>query len=302
MDQTSPIGAPIIRRWMWPFATSTARVRIPLWRLVARSIVRVFLMVALALLLFQSRLIYVPPHYELETIRPVLGRLEPLIYDIPAGRQVSFFVPPRAGAAAAAKRIWLVFGGNAAGAFGWSDFVAEAGDAECGFLLIDYPGYGASAGSPSPAKILAGTDAAVEALAAKLGVARADLDGRLAVFGHSLGAAAGLQFAAAHRVQRIVLVAPFTSMLDMARRTVGWPLCHLLHHRFDNRARLAEIAAAGAPPITIIHGDADEVIPVAMGRELAHAVPGITYHEVPGADHNGIIDQASTLIDQAMAP
>jgi pimeloyl-ACP methyl ester carboxylesterase len=276
--------------------------RVPLWRNLLNALLRVAVMVVLALLIFQSRLIYVPQRYELAAVRGELGRLEPVESDTAAGRQVAFFVPPRVGPAARCPRLWLVFGGNAATALGWKDFVAGCGDERCAFLLIDYPGYGASAGSPSPAAILSGTEAAVGALAARLGVARADLEARCAVFGHSLGCAAALQYAAAHRVARIVLVSPFTSMLDMARRTVGWPLCQLLHHRFDNRARLAEIAATGAPPTVIFHGTDDEVIPVAMGRDLASGFPAIAYHEIPGADHNGILDQARELIDQAMAP
>jgi len=39
-------------------------------------------------------------------------------------------------------------------------------------------------------------------------------------------------------------------------------------------------------PVVILHGSRDEVVPVAMGRALAAAVPGITYIEVAGAGHN----------------
>src|SRR5690606_8547888 len=85
----------------------------------------------------------------------------------------------------------------------------------------------------------------------------------LGVVGHSLGAAAALQFAAEHPVDRVVVVAPFTSTMDMARRMVGPIFAHLLHHRFDNRARLRELAARETPPrVLLLHGDNDPVIPV----------------------------------------
>jgi pimeloyl-ACP methyl ester carboxylesterase len=118
------------------------------------------------------------------------------------------------------------------------------------------------------------------------------------VIGHSIGCGAGLQFAARWNVDRVVLIAPFTTMREMARRVVGWPLCHLLLHNFDNRARLAELAARRLEPeVVLFHGTDDEVIPFEMGRSLAAEHPGmIRFHAVPGADHNTIVDTASEEI------
>jgi hypothetical protein len=110
------------------------------------------------------------------------------------------------------------------------------------------------------------------------------------VLGHSLGAAAALQLASEREVAQVVLLAPFTSMLEMARRTVGRPLAQFLRHRFDNRARLAEVLERfPATRVTIIHGTRDEIIPVSMGRELAASAPDrIEYLELPDADHNSL--------------
>src|SRR5205085_1923334 len=88
-----------------------------------------------------------------------------------------------------------------------------------------------------------------------------------AALGHSLGAAAALSAADALSLTRVVLLAPFTSMTDMARRTVGWPLCYINRHRFDNLARLAALASRGAR-VHVFHGALDEVIPVALGFAL----------------------------------
>ena len=53
--------------------------------------------------------------------------------------------------------------------------------------------------------------------------------------------------------------------------------------------------------ITIVHGEADSIIPVAMGRELAALDPErITFHGVPGADHNDLIGVAVEVILAAM--
>jgi uncharacterized protein len=258
--------------------------------------------VAISVLLLgccQGSLIYFPPRHGPQARPDGPAVVAVLPYQSGGAAQQAYYIPPRQ--AGAVGRVWMMFGGNGSSAIGWGPFVHAIPDATASFLLIDYPGYGANGGTPSPASIHAGSAAAVAALAAHLHLSEAELASRLAVFGHSLGCAAALDYAASHAVARIVLVAPFTSMLDMARKILGWPLCEVLVHRFDNRRSLARIIQAGSPPITIIHGAADEVIPVAMGRELASSWPAaIRYIEVEGADHNGIIDQADGLIWREM--
>ena len=87
-----------------------------------------------------------------------------------------------------------------------------------------------------------------------------------------------------------------------SRARVGWPLCWLLAHNYDNQARLRELASRPHPPrVTIFHGSEDEVIPVFMGRQLASMFPRmITFHEVPGAGHNTILFDSRSQIFAAM--
>lgn len=277
-------------RWRW-------------WAVLRRQMI-IFGILAVVLVAalwwFQDRLIYMPRPYTQAQLANLQATVTPLIADTAQGRQTGFYCRAHA-AAGLPSRIWLVFSGNAAQALAWESFAVAYPRAQEAFLLIDYPGYGACAGRPSPPAILASSEALVVRLAGHLGVTVDVLSPRIAVFGHSLGCAAALQYAAKHHVAAIVLVAPFTSLMAMARRVVGLPLCLVLTHRFDNRARLAEIAAAGLPPTTIIQGDADEVVPIAMGRALAAEFPGIVLNEVKDADHNGIVDIAESLIHAAMA-
>jgi hypothetical protein len=76
-----------------------------------------------------------------------------------------------------------------------------------------------------------------------------------------------------HPPQRMVLVAPFTSLLDMARRSVGGPLSHSRSDRYDNRASLRAVRAHGLPPLAILRGQNDRLIPNSMGAELAALAP-----------------------------
>jgi pimeloyl-ACP methyl ester carboxylesterase len=249
-------------------------VLVPILRIVAICTV----VVCVLLLLFQDRLLYHPRAYPFGV--PLRAGVEPLVFTTVDGPQACWWKAPRSGG-----RWWLCFAGNASLARSWLDLF----DGDDGLLLIDYPGYGESAGKPSPRSILAASEGAVAALQR----AHPALPAPHGAIGHSLGAAAALQYVAAHPVSRVVLVAPFTRMLDMARLVVGWPLCHLLIDRWDNRSRLQEITARGGTAIDIWHGDQDAVVPVAMSRSLAAGFPAIRYHEVAGADHNGILAETA---------
>jgi pimeloyl-ACP methyl ester carboxylesterase len=244
----------------------------------------------LLLYLLQDRMIYHPRHYAAGALP---RSYEALRYRTAEGEQTAYARLP----AAPAHAIWVLFGGNGALALEWSDVVEAARrDGEI-YLLIDYPGYGACEGAPSPRTIGESSEAALAALAARLGETVSALEPRLRVLGHSLGAAAALQFAARHAVERVVLLSPFTSLRDMARRAVGWPLCWLLRGNFDNRARVRELAARSQPPrLAIIHGDEDQVIPCAMGRELAALMPGAAFTEVRGAGHNDVVLDTTDLV------
>ena len=270
--------------------------------LLGKLIALLSIAIPLLLLVGQHAMIYHGRPY-----RPSYqARLPPgaaeLRYSTPQGRQLSFYIAPRNRGLRGPKRVWAMFPGNASLALDWTHFIAQAPDPDDGFLLIEYPGYGASEGSASPASIDEAAEKTFDELVVKLAIDRQLLDGRMNVIGLSLGCGAALQFSARHPVGKVILIAPFTSLQDSARRLVGFPLCHLLLHNFDNRARLAELAARPlAPTVTIFHGSDDITVPPRMGRELARSFPKITaYHEIGGADHNSVLPEALQEIYEAM--
>jgi pimeloyl-ACP methyl ester carboxylesterase len=250
----------------------------------------------------QGRLIYPGQRYAQVMWDKLPPDLVPLRYTTGQGPQVSFYQPPKSGGEP--RRLWLVCNGNGGYALQWPDVLPTAPDREAGYLLFEYPGYGFSEGSSTPGRILAASEAAVEALRGHLGLARADLYARLSVLGHSLGCAAGLQYAAHHPVQRIVLAAPFTSMVEMGNHILFWPCGQLSWHRFDNVARLAEIAGQQPrPQIDIVHGTDDEMIPPGMSERLAAPYAGwVRLTPIPGGDHGTVVMDAVQLLGAAARP
>lgn len=260
--------------------------------------------VAVALLLYgcQRQMIYLRRSYDPSYLLGLTPGSAQVEATTSAGRQVAFYIPPRVGDAGPPRRLWMVFGGNAALALDWLDFVDQFPDDSAGFYLIDYPGYGLCEGRPTRRTILESNEALVAALAQRWGADADHIAGEIGILGHSIGAAVGLEWAAHHRTDRLVLLAPFTSMVDMAKRVVGWPLGLLVKDRFDNRDRLREVAQQAArPSVVIFHGTDDTIVPPRMSRELAQMFPDwIRLHEVADTDHNLLLWAAERTIVDAM--
>jgi pimeloyl-ACP methyl ester carboxylesterase len=217
-------------------------------------------------------------------------------YALPFGKQTAFYISPPNGPL---KRVWVAFCGNGSLALYWTGLLPgypPNGDA---FLLVDYPGYGKNSGYATIDSTRATADGAVHALANRLHVDQEQIT--FCVIGHSLGAAAALDFAAHHRVEHVVVVAPFTSLRDEAATVVGQHLARLLIENYDNRENLRAVFKRNPQVhVDIFHGTDDDVIPVRMGRALAKEFPAIGYREIRGADHMTVMANARDQVIAAM--
>ena len=275
-------------------------MRNPLFaRKIIRAVVSVCLLflAALTLLYFrQHSMVYHPRSYDDSYAYAFPARGVEINYTVAGGKYVAYYIPGRQ---QLPKRLWLAFCGNGSLALDWTTILRDYpwnGDA---FLLIDYPGYGKNGGYATIVSTRASADAALKALAERL---RTDQDHlALCTIGHSLGSAVALDFAAHHRVQAIVLIAPFTTLREEAATMVGRWIAGLLIESYDNRSNLREIARRNPMPcVAIFHGTEDEVIPVRMGRELARAFPFVEFFAVEGADHVSVLNHARDKIIQWM--
>lgn len=235
----------------------------------------------------QSRLIYFPRPYP-PGLAEMWAKETPgkvIDFTTSQGHQRAFLQ----GRLTQPRNLWLVCGGNGAVALDWSDWLRANAPREDAWLLIDYPGYGDCHGSPAPATIRESFKQVMPVAMRELGWSGDTDPSRLRILGHSLGAAACLIAAADHHIQRGVLIAPFTSTMDMAREVTGLPLGFLVRHRFDNSARLRDLAGHGAGRIIILHGVQDEVVPVRMSRQLAKDQPALVeLREIENGRHNTI--------------
>ena len=149
------------------------------------------------------------------------------------------------------------------------------------WMAVDYPGYGRSTGKPSEEGVLAGADAAVAWL-------RERHPGRpLVLCGWSLGAATAIGTAARHpeHVRGLIALSPWTSLQDVARlHFPGFMVKSMLRERYDSLAAAKKVRV----PALVIHGEVDNLIPAAQGKEVAAALSA-RWVPIPSAGHNDLL-------------
>lgn len=132
-----------------------------------------------------------------------------------------------------------------------------------GLLLVEYPGYGASAGKPSLETVTETFTAAFDSLAS-----RPDVDGgRVIALGRSLGGAAVCALSSRRPLEAIILVAAFADLPSMAHRYLAPAV--LVRDRYDNAGALRSFPG----PVLVVHGTRDGLIPHSHGERLAEAAP-----------------------------
>ena len=90
-----------------------------------------------------------------------------------------------------------------------------------------------------------------------------------------------------------------TALPDVAQAAFPFlPARLLMLDRFDSAAKAPKVNV----PVLVVHGTADQVIPQALGRELAGRFPNARFVSVEGGHHNdlwerpGVLDEALTFL------
>jgi hypothetical protein len=149
-----------------------------------------------------------------------------------------------------------------------------------GLVALSYRGYAGSSGQPSE-QGLSQDAAATYAFAA----ARYKAD-QIVVWGFSLGTGVAVALAAGHPVGKLILEAPYTSIVDVAASLYPIvPVRWLMRDRFHSDERIARVSA----PLLILHGAHDPVIPITMGERLfALAHEPKQFVRFPEGDHDNL--------------
>ena len=168
---------------------------------------------------------------------------------------VHWYAPPQPG-----QTVVVLFHGNSGTVTAlepWAEAFRARG---YGVLLADYRGYSGNPGLPSEQGLYADARAALDWVAAQ-GFA----DHQIVLLGWSLGTGVAVQMAVERHPAALVLLAPYTSVVDVgARRHPILPVSSLMRERFDSMSKIADVGA----PLMIVTGNLDFIVPPAMGHEL----------------------------------
>jgi len=169
----------------------------------------------------------------------------------------------------------------------WVDEFEGLRAAGLSVVLVEYPGYGRSSGTPSQGSITRTLVAAYDWAASQPQIDPSRIIG----YGRSLGGGAICALARERSLAALILESTFTSIPDIAADQYGLPGL-LIQNRFDNLP-----AVRGFPgPILLLHGETDASIPVEHARRLHAAAPGSELHMIP-CGHNDCPRPWSILTD-----
>jgi uncharacterized protein len=180
----------------------------------------------------------------------------------------------------------LYFHGNGANAANRASKIETMREEGFGVLYLNNRGYGGSGGRPTEEDNVADAIAAYDHLAG-LGVPK----GTIIAYGESLGSGQAVRLAAERPVAAVVLEAPLTSTVDVARSIYFWlPLGLLITDKYDNEHNIRFITA----PVLILHGEQDGVIPAEMGRRIYRAANEPKRIELfPQGTHDDLFDHGA---------
>ena len=130
-------------------------------------------------------------------------------------------------------------------------------------LIVDYPGYGKSGGTPSEQGCYQAADAAYDWLREREIPAR-----DIVLFGDSLGGGVAVELASRRDCRALVVVKTFTRLPDVGSHLYPiLPVRWLMRHHFDSLSRIGQCQR----PVLVAHGTADTFVPFELGQRLYEA-------------------------------
>ncbi len=176
----------------------------------------------------------------------------------------------------------LYFHGNAGSLKDWgfvaSDLVKHTGWAVC---IMDFPGYGKSVGQlPKSEKVLLEMG---RALRSKLLQEKPHLP--MVLFGRSIGSGIATALAVEGRPIGLILESPYRSIAKLGKEI--YPFLPEAFSRFDLDNEKA-LSTLNDLPVLIVHGSADDVIPINHSRVLSGLNAEINLVVIADAGHNNL--------------
>ncbi len=223
----------------------------------------------------QDRLIFMPGPPSSMTPADVKLAFEDLALSTPDGATIdAWFVPHDA-----PRATILITYGNASNMAEQLTTAKTFHRLDYATMLLEYPGYGRSAGKPGEQPFYAAAEAAWRYLIEVRGLT----PGQIVLFGRSIGGAVAIELAHRHAPAALIVESSFTSMVDMGQAQYPLlPIRLIARHRFTSIEKVPQIAC----PKLFLHGERDTLVPIAMARRLFDAAAEPKHFIATPGDHN----------------
>jgi len=251
--------------------------------ITGRRVARLTRLVALALAIYagvlallyckQEALLFVPTRLPEDHRFVVAGVVERRVAVNGASLSALHFRQPDA------KGLVFFLHGNAGSLQQWltgTEFYRRTG---FDLFMIDYRGYGKSTGRiESEEQLHADVRAAWQAIAPEYA------DRKRVIYGRSLGTGPATYLARDVQADLLVLVSPYSSLLELARDHYPWVPGALLRYPMRTDLWLPQVAM----PAMILHGESDRLVGIEHAQRLAALRPGVALVRLAGVGHNDV--------------
>lgn len=178
------------------------------------------------------------------------------------------------------QNVVVHYHGNASTACDESLFKDAFEQPNTSVIFVEYAGYGEDPRKPSQDLILQDVQNVADYI-------QAQGFENVILFGQSLGSGAASYHAKISKVDTLILVSPFYSLMDVAKRHFWfYPVRWMLKENYTNHAWLENYQGR----LVILHGDQDQTVPQATSQKLFENldVQDKEYITIHGARHNDI--------------
>jgi hypothetical protein len=253
-------------------------------RVLGTGVGGTYLLLVLLITVFQRELLFIPTTVPLVAAQQIAAGQGWHPWLNPGGGLIGWQFPSPGSATGPVTGRVLIVHGNGGWALDRMDLGEAIHDATgLEVYILEYPGYGSRAGSPSETSFLAAADEAWVNL---------PHDRPAYVVSESLGTGVAAHLAQKHpdQVAGLLMFVPYDRLALVAQHHYPFlPAYFLLRDRFDP----ADWLAGYRGPVKIVIAGADEIIPPIRGQKLYDGYQGPkTLQIIPRAHHNETIGQS----------
>lgn len=240
-----------------------------------------YLALVVAVFAFQRSLLYFPSHNDV----PPKGGASFVPWLDDKGEFLGYVLQR-----GAPRRVAIIFHGNAGEALDRTWFVNFFPNKDTTVVLAEHPGFGARNGELTEGSLVAAGRQAVAVAKARWGVP-------ITLMGESLGTGVAAAAAADPLVERLALISPYNSVAEVGAGHYPFlPVRLLIKDSFKSYEYLKDVKV----PLHIIHGDADDIIPLSSAKALFDSYAGPkTFTKLPGHGHNDMAEGILALPEGA---